>query len=453
MITLSKNLTNTFISLNIFFIFFIFFFTNVDGIDLNKNLPNEYSITFIITNYLKFFLIFFNFFLFFFLFKNNYLKDQTKLVTLFFLIIGFVILNIIIKFFFYSLDLIYQLRTAAIFLTSFFLFFITSNLHISNLNKKFIFFGFNIISIIFLLILFGEKIKLLDGDLFLTNNKNTKNLFLFLTFFFNIYFLRNLKKFSRIYFFIIQISIIIYILLYGNSYIFIMLLIFLFYILIINKLSFKFESLFALILILFFITSLLFIIINSLTGNILNSIHHLGYWFFESLAWIFDWPPRSQCWEASLKNHDLDFIYTLHKKYQVLCWQIPAPYNNLLWDFWLGLLLRGHYFYESFAHFQNYTSYIIGHTNPQIITNIIVSPHNSFLDFFIKFGATSLFVLFFYLNLFLFDLFKNKKFISCIISTLILLGMLFDDYLFGHRFSMTLVLWLSLGLVYNSKLN
>ena len=116
------------------------------------------------------------------------------------------------------------------------------------------------------------------------------------------------------------------------------------------------------------------------------------------------------------------------------------------------MLIRSHYFLESAAYYQNYISYIVGHTETKIIFSNIVSAHNSYMDYIIKFGIPSFISVLTYLILIFINMINNERFIQCLLFISILFCMSFDDFFFGHRFSFTIIIWLSIGLASNLKL-
>ena len=390
-------------------------------------------------------------FTFFFIVVKNQICKRDQIII--FLISSFFFLNLVIKTFFYDVDIFTEIKNFLLALNCLIVFIIFSSIKINLIQKKIIFYCFNTISLIFVTIYLANKFNVLNDDLFLTNNKNTKNIFIVITIFFNILFFKvfkdNLTRFSII---VIQIILISYIILMGNFYSKFVILGILFYNIFFVFLNDKLKKkilYFVFILLTIFI---LFLLIESLRLNIDKSIHEIGKGMYKYLSFFFDVGTRVGCWEDELLTHDVDQIYKLHKKYPVLCYAIPAPYNNIIWDIWLGMLIRGHYFLESASYYQNYISYIVGHTNTKIIFSNIVSPHNSYMDYIIKFGIPSFISVLTYLILIFINMINNEKFIQCLLFISILFCMSFDDFFFGHRFSFTIIIWLSIGLASNLRL-
>ena len=391
-----------------------------------------------------------SFALFFIVIKNQICKRDQIFI---FLISSFFFLNVVIKTFFYDIDILVEIKNFLLVLNCITVFIIFSSIKINSIQKKIIFYCFNSISLIFATIYLANKFNILNDDFFLTNNKNTKNIFITIAIFFNFLFFKSFKeKLTRFSIIVIQIILISYIILMGNFYS--QLIIFgiffynIFFVFLNNKLKKKIFYFIFILLTIF----ILFLLIESLRLNIDKSIYELGKGMYKYFSFFFDLGLRASCWEDELLSHDVDLIYKLHKKYPVLCYHIPEPYNNILWDIWLGMLIRSHYFLESAAYYQNYISYIVGHTDTKIIFSNIVSAHNSYMDYIIKFGIPSFISVLTYLILIFINMINNERFIQCLLFMSILFCMSFDDFFFGHRFSFTIIIWLSIGLASNLKL-
>tara|TARA_B100000989_G_C19432430_1_gene423656 strand:- start:171 stop:821 length:651 start_codon:yes stop_codon:yes gene_type:complete len=198
---------------------------------------------------------------------------------------------------------------------------------------------------------------------------------------------------------------------------------------------------------LFFLICLIVLLL--ITGTFQDAVYFVYYNFLNNLANLTNVPAKDICWELTIKEHDLDLVYILHQKYPLHCWQFDESYFSFLWELWLSIMLRSYYFTEVFNNFGSLNDILFGLENSNIIFASGIFAHNSFFDLLLKFGI----FVFALTILFLFKIFKdlsiNNDFYASIFLLSILIAMNLDDYLFGHRFEFTIIIWLIIGLITN----
>ena len=373
---------------------------------------------------------------------------------IFYSILSFAVISYCIKLveFEFVVEII-NLRFTIILASCFVIFFIFSKINISKNNIFFFVILLNLISLIFIYYINYDVYLRPINDNLLSGNRNTKNFFIFFTFFINSIIFCKFEKlsFKKFILFFIQILICFYILKYSNIYTKLSLLI-----------SLTFFSLFFIlkkeivlqiikISLIFLIISICVIILLLIFGVFQETVYLVYYNFLKTLAIFKNVPAKDVCWELSLKKHDLDLVYNLHKKYPLNCWQFDISYFDHLWELWLALMLRAFYFAEIFNLLGNFNDLFFGLKNPNAIFIGSIFPHNSFFDLLVKFGI----FVFLLSIIFILKIFKNfineKNFFGSIFLLSVLLAMNLDDYLFGHRLEFTIIIWTIIGLISNDK--
>ena len=132
--------------------------------------------------------------------------------------------------------------------------------------------------------------------------------------------------------------------------------------------------------------------------------------------------------KLNLENNDIICFSNPNFKYHLKSFRLRIKYQNK--------------FKEEL--FKNKSFFILGLEKEKLkqIYSYGYFPHNSFLDLVLKFGIIGLIIGF----LIFIKLINSNK--NLIISPLIILlfSMVFDDYLFGHMFLVSIILWISVNL-------
>ncbi len=381
-------------------------------------------------------------------------RIDSKFKYVFYFIISFTIISYFTKLIEFDLEIvIINLRYIITFASCFIIYFVFNKIKISKNNIFLFVILINLISLIFIYFINYDAYLRPIKDNYISGHRNPQNLFIYFAFFINSIILYKYESFSlkKLVLFLIQILICFYILKFSNIYTKLSLLIslFFFFLLFICKKEIVIQiakiSLFTLLIL------ICVIFVLSKIGIFQETIYLIYYNFLKNLAFLKDIPVKDVCWEVTLKNHDLDLLYSLHKKFPLYCWQFDGSYFNHLWELWLSFILRAYYFTETFNSFENLNDIFFGIKNPNIIFTNIIFPHNSFLDLLMKFGIFVLFLSIF----FIFKIFKNftneNNFFASIFLLTVLFSMNLDDYLFGHRFEFTIIIWSTIGLLNNDR--
>lgn len=398
--------------------------------------------------FLKASLIIFSFYFFYLIQKNIDLFYK----YLFYSIISFSFFSYCTKFFQFDLSSeIINLRFLIIFACCFIIFFVFNKKQFSKNSILLIVILLNIISLTFIIFINYDAYSRPINDNFVSGNRNPKNFFIFFTFFINsvIFTKINQLNFKKLFLFLIQILICFYIFKYANIYTKLVLLISItfFFSLFILKKKIVMQIINASFFFLFFLICLIVLLL--ITGTFQDAVYFVYYNFLNNLANLTNVPAKDICWELTIKEHDLDLVYILHQKYPLHCWQFDESYFSFLWELWLSIMLRSYYFTEVFNNFGSLNDILFGLENSNIIFASGIFAHNSFFDLLLKFGI----FVFALTILFLFKIFKdlsiNNDFYASIFLLSILIAMNLDDYLFGHRFEFTIIIWLIIGLITN----
>lgn len=381
-------------------------------------------------------------------------RINLTLKYIFYSILSFTIISYLTKLVEFDLATeITNLRFIIIFACCFLIFFVFSKIEISKNNIFLFVILMNLISLTFIYFINYDAYSRPINDNFISGNRNPKYFFIFFTFFINSIIFYKIKKFSpkKLFLFLIQIIICFYILKYSNIYTKLSLLLsltFFFSLFIIKK-----EIIILIVKILFstLLISICVVMVLSKMDIFQETVYLISFNFLENLAILNNVPTRDVCWEINLKKHDLDLVYQLHQKFPLHCWQFDESYFKYFWELWLALILRAYYFTITFNSFGNLNDIFFGLQNPNNIFTNSIFPHNSFFDLLIKFGifVFSLSILFF------FKIFKNFTNENNLFASILLLTTLFsmnlDDYLFGHRFEFTIIIWAIFGLISNDR--
>jgi len=177
--------------------------------------------------------------------------------------------------------------------------------------------------------------------------------------------------------------------------------------------------------------------------------------FIKFIANFVNWTPADVCWESEIiltANEKLDSINLLLKNFPINCWRGDSfvQIKTFLLDLWSSILLRSYYWTETLSSLR-FNEILFGRQNPNILFNYGIFPHNSFIDIFTKLGIFFLILT----SIFLFYIFKNflkkENFFGLIFLYVIIFSMSLDDYLFGHRYEMTAIIWILLGIFSNKN--
>lgn len=400
--------------------------------------------------FLKTSILFCSFYIFYLQRKNIDLSYK----YLFYSIISFSFISYYKKFFQFDLSSeIVNLRFIIIFACCFIIFFIFNKKQLSKNTILLIVILLNLISLTFIIFINYDSYSRPINDNFISGNRNPKHFFIFFTFFINSIILTKINQFSfkKLFLCLIQILICFYIFKYANIYTKLVLLISLtfFFSLFILKKKIVMQIIKAALLFLFFLICLVVLLL--IMGIFQEVVYFVYYNFLNNLANLNNVPARDICWELTIKEHDLDLVYNLHKKYPLHCWQFDKSYFAFLWELWLAIMLRSYYFTEVFNYFGSLDDILFGLENSNIIFESGIFAHNSFFDLVLKFGI----FVFALTILFLFKIYKNlsnnNDFFACVFLLSILISMNLDDYLFGHRFELTIIIWLIIGLISNKS--
>lgn len=352
--------------------------------------------------------------------------------------------------------LLYYFKFFFLFISCFSIYYVFKN---ANLKKKYlntIIIFFNLVSIFFILNLNFNKYVQHIPDIFLSSNLNSKFLIIFFSFYLNLICIYKNKNFIiKSILILLTFFYIYYSFSYTNIYtklitLFSITLFYLNYIL--NKKTF--FNIFKIIYF-FLLVFLIIFIILSFSKNLINFNYFFFFNFMKFIANFANWTP-TVCWENTIiltTEEKADSINLLLKNYPINCWDSAKSFIKIssLWlDLWSSVLLRSHYWTETLSSLR-FNEILFGRQNPNILFSYGIFPHNSFIDIFAKFGIFFLILT----SVFIFYVFKNflkkKNFFGLVFLYAIIFSMSLDDYLFGHRYEMTVIIWILIGIFSNKN--
>lgn len=353
--------------------------------------------------------------------------------------------------------LLYYFKFFFLFISCFFIYYVFKNLNLKKdyLNTIIIF--FNLLSFFFILTLNYNKFKQHLPNEFLSDNLNSKFLIIFFSFYLNLICIYKKKNFIiKSILILLTFFYIYYIFNYTNIYtklitLFSITLFFLNYIF--NKKTF-FNTI--KIIYFFLLVFLIIFIILSFSKNLINFNYFFYFNFIKFIANFANWAPADVCWESTIiltAEEKADSINLLLKNYPINCWNLENSFiqiNSFLLDLWSSVLLRSHYWTETLSSLR-FNEILFGRQNPNILFSYGIFPHNSFIDIFAKFGIFFLILT----SVFIFYVFKNflkkENFFGLVFLYVIIFSMSLDDYLFGHRYEMTVIIWILIGIFSNKN--